>query len=92
MCKPGDDAGKGKSRDFPREEEEVKEEEEKEEEVKEVKEEERVVLHTFLTQEENFLRRTLINLHLRTLQGKERGTRWQMMLTQQICPLTPIQR
>ena len=92
MCKPGDDAGKGKSRDFPREEEEVKEEEEKEEEVKEVKEEERVVLHTFLTQEENFLRRTLINLHLRTLQGKERRRRWQMMLTQQICPLTPIQR
>ena len=35
MCKPGDDAGKGKSRDFPREEEEVKEEEEKEEEVEE---------------------------------------------------------
>ena len=84
VCKPGDDAGKGKSRDFPREEEEEKEEE--------VKEEERVVLHTFLTQEENFLRRTLINLHLRTLQGKERRARWQMMLTQQICPLTPIQR
>ena len=30
MCKPGDDAGEGKSRDFPQEEEE--EEEEKEEE------------------------------------------------------------
>ena len=94
MCKPGDDAGKGKSRDFPHEEEVEKEEEVEEEEEKEeeVKEEERVVLHTFLTKEENFLRRTLINLHLRTLQGKERRARWQMMLTQQICPLTPIQR
>ena len=39
MCKPGDDAGKGKSRDFPHEEEVEKEEEVEEEEEKEEKEE-----------------------------------------------------
>ena len=35
VCKPGDDAGKGKSRDFPHEEEVEKEEEVEEEEEEE---------------------------------------------------------
>ena len=42
MCKPGDDAGEGKSRDFPQEEEEEKEKEEEEKEEEEKEEEEKV--------------------------------------------------
>ena len=40
VCKTGDDAGEGKSRDFPQEEEGEEEEEEEVEEEKEVEEEE----------------------------------------------------
>ena len=96
VCKPGDDASEGKSRDFPQEEE-VEEVGETEEE------EEGVVLHSFLTPEENFLLQTLIDLNLRTLPKLESVTREgvnlsfasqskslvkgeQMMLTTQICP------
>ena len=41
MCKPGDDAGEGKSRDFPQEEEVEEEEKELEEVEEEVEKEER---------------------------------------------------
>ena len=43
VCKPGDDAGEGKSRDFPQKKEEEKEEEEEVEEKEEEKVEEEVV-------------------------------------------------